>query len=1133
MKVAVTGRCLVLGLTLMLLLLGGGVAQADWFGGDAKWVQLPDQTLLGIDIQMDEFGGLPRMLADDFQCTNNSVLTDFHLWFSWAEDVPGDILMLQISIYSDDPIGPGYSQPSELLWTTNMPGWAIQTNLWSSLFGGEQEWFWDPIIDNPEPPPPIGPGRGDTNVWQMNIYINPDDAFVQTGSVTRPVVYWLAVRALTQGGELGWKTRDWIADGQWNDAAVFSPDLGTSWANLLYPQQHPFAGERIDLSFVITDMPVLPPEFYDYGDAPDPGYPTLLASDGARHMLDPRVHLGTNIDVETEGLQSPFADGDDLDNVADEDGVFMFGLTRGVYTLIDVVASTDGVLQAWFDFNTNGSWADGGEQVFTNELMTPGTNQLAVYAPFNSATGFVCARFRFSTVSNLTDTGLAPDGEVEDHVVWVYEEDLDYGDAPDPSYPTLKVNNGARHVMGGLYVLGSSIDSELNGKPDARALGDDKDGGDDEDGVFFPASVRQGEDATVDVVCTSDGGILQAWIDFDMDGDWASGGENIFVNEMLVMGTNTLPFSVPLWATLGTNYARFRVSDITDLSYTGWASNGEVEDHTVVVEEALPDVGCTKWLQRPDTWVGMDLVSWTDTLGLGSIARVADDWWCDGRPITAIRWWGSYAGWDEYFPPPPPPENQPVSFTLRWYTDVPAGYEGIPFSRPGHELTNITVTLADYGVRPVPPGWVSWEYYGPNFLFFSDQFEHEYEYLVELPEPWNEKEGTIYWLSIEANYEIVVEPPPFPWGWTTTDPVNNWHDDAVISEYGSAWLDLYYPPMMDPWLDPPITDHPYEGRSINMAFELLSDVCPRRCKKWQQPPDMVEGTDMASWRWISSAPDMPIRADDFISDGRLITDIHWWGSYMKWQNTVQGSPTNPVPPPTGNDHPVGFNISWHAHNDQTGLPGQTLSEFFVSIWDCHEVYYDTVQQWWQPEPYEHEYQYYLDLLDPDVHGDGWPETATSQYWVNVQAVFPDSFTPGEGQHDGWGWKITPELQLVPSAVSNSLAGWRHDKLLYPHPRSNQVFDLAFELTTTEVPETNSPWATDVAITDINVHRPSDSVTLTSTGDCGCGVQVLQQATNLQAGGWDVMWTNDVPRPENVWWIMPVETQRFYRIIQAD
>jgi hypothetical protein len=49
--------------------------------------------------------------------------------------------------------------------------------------------------------------------------------------------------------------------------------------------------------------------------------------------------------------------------------------------------------------------------------------------------------------------------------------ELDFGDAPDPNYPTLLANDGARHIIGGPYFCdvagGDAPDPEPDGQPDA------------------------------------------------------------------------------------------------------------------------------------------------------------------------------------------------------------------------------------------------------------------------------------------------------------------------------------------------------------------------------------------------------------------------------------------------------------------------------------------------------------------------------------------------------------------------------------------------------------------------------------------------------------------------------------------
>ena len=55
----------------------------------------------------------------------------------------------------------------------------------------------------------------------------------------------------------------------------------------------------------------------------------------------------------------------------------------------------------------------------------------------------------------------------------------DFGDAPDPTYPTLLASGGASHQITGLF-LGAAVDGEPDGQPDATATGDDLNN-DDED----------------------------------------------------------------------------------------------------------------------------------------------------------------------------------------------------------------------------------------------------------------------------------------------------------------------------------------------------------------------------------------------------------------------------------------------------------------------------------------------------------------------------------------------------------------------------------------------------------------------------------------------------------------------------
>jgi hypothetical protein len=157
----------------------------------------------------------------------------------------------------------------------------------------------------------------------------------------------------------------------------------------------------------------------------------------------------------------------------------------------------------------------------------------------------------------------------------------DYGDAP-ASYGTLTADAGAGHGMASNLQLGILIDSEDDGQPSAGADGDDLANLDDEDGIVFTSLLIAGSQADLDAIL-SEAGFLNAWIDFNADGDWDDAGEQIFVDEALAGGTNALSFPVPAGAMPGDTYARFRLDSGGGLTPYGLADDGEVEDYLVAI----------------------------------------------------------------------------------------------------------------------------------------------------------------------------------------------------------------------------------------------------------------------------------------------------------------------------------------------------------------------------------------------------------------------------------------------------------------------------------------------------------------------------------------------------------------------
>ena len=156
--------------------------------------------------------------------------------------------------------------------------------------------------------------------------------------------------------------------------------------------------------------------------------------------------------------------------------------------------------------------------------------------------GYVWTRFTITEQplgQGWTGEGVFEDGESEDYLLRIDATpppDLDFGDADDPTYPTLLANDGARHTIVPGYHLGASIDAEPNGQPDPAALGDDNDGNDDEDGITFTTTpLIPGQQAIIDITTSStvvnpQTGFLDGWIDFNGDGDWADTGEQVFTS---------------------------------------------------------------------------------------------------------------------------------------------------------------------------------------------------------------------------------------------------------------------------------------------------------------------------------------------------------------------------------------------------------------------------------------------------------------------------------------------------------------------------------------------------------------------------------------------------------------------------
>ena len=165
----------------------------------------------------------------------------------------------------------------------------------------------------------------------------------------------------------------------------------------------------------------------------------------------------------------------------------------------------------------------------------------------------------------------------------------DFGDAP-ASY-----GNPRHDILAG-FRMGATITAESGPYNNATATADAGD-----DGVTI-AALRQTKTATATITVAGAAGRLQAWFDWNRDGDFLDSGEQVArnVGDNLAGDTNAtagtigLSFVVPAGAVIGQTFARFRWSTQSDLDPSVLVGHdGEVEDYVVTIL-GIPVVTATK-----------------------------------------------------------------------------------------------------------------------------------------------------------------------------------------------------------------------------------------------------------------------------------------------------------------------------------------------------------------------------------------------------------------------------------------------------------------------------------------------------------------------------------------------------------
>jgi VCBS repeat-containing protein len=200
------------------------------------------------------------------------------------------------------------------------------------------------------------------------------------------------------------------------------------------------------------------------------------------------------------------------------------------------------------------------------------------------------ANVRIQGITDIAGNPLAPNRSNQEtqFTILLPGVQLDYSDAPDPGYSTILDNNGARHVVlaNNQLLLGSVITTETDGTPAVDAVGD---GGDD--GVTFAGVFNENSNPVVVTIEASRSGLIDAWVDWNRDGDWNDPGEQYMNTVPVRPGFNNFNLVTPVGASIGNTFARFRISSAGGLSPTGVGMDGEVEDYMINVLPGTPPVG--------------------------------------------------------------------------------------------------------------------------------------------------------------------------------------------------------------------------------------------------------------------------------------------------------------------------------------------------------------------------------------------------------------------------------------------------------------------------------------------------------------------------------------------------------------
>ena len=179
--------------------------------------------------------------------------------------------------------------------------------------------------------------------------------------------------------------------------------------------------------------------------------------------------------------------------------------------------------------------------------------------------------------------------------------------------------------------------------------------------------------------------------------------------------------------------------------------------------------------------------------------ELADDFLCTSTgPIEDIHFWISFQGEDWSGNPQ---DVGPITAGI--WSNTPAGAGGPPFSMPKDLLWSDVFEPGEFGFRLDGEGPQG--FYNPETGQFVKP-DHNLFYqinITRIPEPFVQREGEIYWLSLMMDMELGMP------GWKTS--IEHWEDDAVWRSRDAAglgWQDLH---------------DPMTGETLDLAFVITPE----------------------------------------------------------------------------------------------------------------------------------------------------------------------------------------------------------------------------------------------------------------------------------------------------------------------